>query len=125
MKSILGRIIFVFIVTCPCILHALTGEAITGYVAIDTRVDIITSNMADQQIGFRKLMVKYAVTTDFGAKTFSARGLPPGLSINKNTGVISGKPRKKGTYTVTITAQKKKGNKIIKTATAIKVFKVV
>jgi hypothetical protein len=125
MNSIFGRIIFVFIVTCPCILHALTGEAITGYVAIDTRVDIITSNMADQQIGFRKLMVKYAVTTDFGAKTFSARGLPPGLSINKNTGVISGKPRKKGTYTVTITAQKKKGNKIIKKATAIKVFKVV
>jgi hypothetical protein len=125
MNFIIRQIILAFALSCPCVLHGLTGEAITGYVTIDTRVDIITSNMADQQIGFRKLMVKYAVTTDFGAKTFSARGLPPGLSINKNTGVISGKPRKKGTYTVTITAQKKKGNKIIKKATAIKVFKVV
>jgi hypothetical protein len=70
-------------------------------------------------------MTRYAVTTNFGASTFSARGLPPGVSINKNTGVISGTPTRRGTYTVTITAQKRQGKKIIKKAPATKVFKVV
>jgi hypothetical protein len=114
-----------FALSCPCVLHAAIGEAITGNVTVDTRAALITSNLARQQISFRKLMARYAVTTNFGATTFSARGLPRGLSINKNTGVISGKPSKKGTYTVIITAQKKQGKKIIKKATATKVFKVV
>jgi alpha-tubulin suppressor-like RCC1 family protein len=85
---------------------------------------LITSNLDTQQLIVKKL-ARYAVTTNFGASTFSAKGLPPGLSIKKNTGVITGKPRKKGTYTVTITAQKKKGKKVINSATAKKVFKVV
>lgn len=35
--------------------------------------------------------------------TWSASGLPPGLSINSSTGVISGTPTAVGAYTVTIT----------------------
>jgi hypothetical protein len=125
MNIIIRHIILTIALSWPCVLHAVTGEATTGNVVVDTRAEIITSNLDEQQISFRKLMARYAVTTNFGATTFSARGLPRGLSINKNTGVISGKPSKKGTYTVIITAQKKQGKKIIKSATATKVFKVV
>lgn len=36
--------------------------------------------------------------------SFGATGLPPGLKINKTTGVISGKPGRAGTFTATLTA---------------------
>ncbi|HXP21094.1 MAG TPA: putative Ig domain-containing protein [Streptosporangiaceae bacterium] len=36
--------------------------------------------------------------------TYSATGLPPGLSINSSTGLITGTPTTAGTYTVTVTA---------------------
>jgi hypothetical protein len=125
MNYIIRLIILAIALSWPCGLHAVTGEATTGNVIVDTRGSTITSNLAEQQISLRKLMTRYAVTTNFGASTFSARGLPPGVSINKRTGVISGKPTKKGAYTVTITAQKRQGKKVINSATAKKVFKVV
>jgi hypothetical protein len=125
MNFIIRHIILAFALACPCVLHAAIGEATTGNVTVDTRAEIITSNLAEQQLRFRKLMARYSVTTNFGASTFSARGLPPGVSINKNTGVISGTPTRRGTYTVTITAQKRQGKKVIYSATAKKVFKVV
>jgi len=39
-----------------------------------------------------------------GALTYSATGLPPGLSINSSSGLISGTPTTTGTYTTTVTA---------------------
>ena len=125
MNIIIRYIILTIALSWPCGLYAVTGEATTGNVIVDTRGSTITSNLADQQIILRKLMTRYAVTTNFGASTFSARGLPPGVSINKNTGVISGVPTRRGTYTVTITAQKRQGATVISSATAQKVFKVV
>ena len=45
-----------------------------------------------------------SVTNLYGkALTFSATGLPPGLSINSETGVISGTTRSRGFYQVTVT----------------------
>jgi Zn-dependent metalloprotease len=39
-----------------------------------------------------------------GTYTWSATGLPPGLSIGSSTGTVSGTPTTAGTYTVTVTA---------------------
>ncbi|MGH2868951.1 MAG: protease pro-enzyme activation domain-containing protein [Solirubrobacteraceae bacterium] len=35
---------------------------------------------------------------------FSARGLPPGLALNASTGIVTGRPRLAGTYSVTVAA---------------------
>jgi hypothetical protein len=84
----------------------------------------ITSNLSTVTLRLGKLMSRYTVTTNFGAKSFAAKGLPAGLQLNATTGVVSGKPTKKGTYTVTFTAAKKQGSKVIQSKTAKKVFKV-
>lgn len=44
--------------------------------------------------------------------TWSARGLPVGLRMNTRTSVISGIPRRSGTYTVTITARDRDRNSV-------------
>ncbi|MBR4821528.1 MAG: putative Ig domain-containing protein [Bacteroidales bacterium] len=42
--------------------------------------------------------------------TFSAKGLPKGLKLDRNTGIISGKVRKQGTWKVTFTASNARGS---------------
>ncbi|MGB6222736.1 choice-of-anchor Q domain-containing protein [Haloferula sp.] len=46
----------------------------------------------------------YKVRADFAAQTYAATGLPPGLSIDSTTGIISGTATALGTYTVNLTA---------------------
>jgi PKD repeat protein len=47
---------------------------------------------------------RFVVTATLSPKTYSATGLPPGLSINSSTGVITGTPTAAGTYKVAVTA---------------------
>jgi hypothetical protein len=81
----------------------------------------ITSDLSTVSIPVKKLIPRYTITTNFGARTFAAKGLPKGLKLNTKNGVISGKPTKAGTYTVTLTARKMKGKKVEQQATATKV----
>lgn len=46
----------------------------------------------------------YAIAATGQPTSYAATGLPPGLSINTTTGVISGTPTQTGTYTITISA---------------------
>ena len=52
---------------------------------------------------------------DADALTYSATGLPPGLSFNTGSRVISGTPTTAGTYTVTVRAQDGRGGNTPKT----------
>jgi uncharacterized protein YkwD len=96
--------------------------------SINVKADIkvstlgITSDLSTVVIAQNKVMPRYTITTNFGAKSFSAKGLPSGLKLKSTNGVISGKPTKKGTYTVTLTAKKMKGKKVEQQATAKKIF---
>ncbi|MDR3359457.1 MAG: glycoside hydrolase family 3 C-terminal domain-containing protein, partial [Bifidobacteriaceae bacterium] len=45
-----------------------------------------------------------AAAADGAAVNYSATGLPPGLTLNRFTGVISGRPSAAGSHTVTVTA---------------------
>lgn len=84
----------------------------------------ITSDLSTVSIPKGKLMPRFTITTNFGAKSFAAKGLPRGLKLTSTSGVISGKPTKTGTYTITLTARKMKGKKVEQQATATKVFVV-
>ncbi|MBQ3340324.1 MAG: leucine-rich repeat protein [Kiritimatiellae bacterium] len=64
-----------------------------------------------------KAKVKKSFTLKLGIKsasypTVTAKGLPAGLSIDKTTGVITGKAKKAGTYTVKVKVKDYAGNVI-------------
>jgi hypothetical protein len=78
---------------------------------------IITSDLANMYL-LRGRSMTYSTTTNFNANAFSAVGLPLGLNINPVTGVIIGKPSKKGTYSAFIHAGIPGGA----TTTSVKMF---
>jgi len=64
------------------------AEGLVNFFGIEVNISISASDSASGQ-----------------TLTYSAAGLPPGLSINSSTGVISGKPSTPGTFAVTVKAQ--------------------
>jgi hypothetical protein len=60
--------------------------------------------------GTRGARYRFVVTaTGSPAPTFFVNGLPAGLSLSRSTGVVSGLPTTRGTYTVTLIAQNSAG----------------
>ncbi|WP_019990668.1 putative Ig domain-containing protein [Rudanella lutea] len=63
-------------------------------------------------IGFSTTTAGAFSDPDGGTLTYSAAGLPNGLSINPTTGVISGTPTVSGTFNVTVTANDGQGGSV-------------
>jgi len=63
---------------------------------------VITSSLvANGQVGS---FFSYQITAISTPSSYGASGLPPGLSVNSSTGLISGTPSSAGTYNVTLFA---------------------
>lgn len=52
----------------------------------------------------------YPITASGSPTSFSATGLPPGLSVNPTTGLISGTPTVPGTNAITLSADNAEGS---------------
>jgi hypothetical protein len=82
--------------------------AITHAIVGGTTGNTVTVNNPGSQTGTVGVAKSLQMTgTDSGglALTWSATGLPSGLSINASTGLISGTPSASGTFTSTVTAK--------------------
>lgn len=70
----------------------------------------ITSNTADQTATAGVVFPSYTITGSDSPTSYGASGLPTGLIVDTNTGVISGTATQTGTFTVTITATNGSGS---------------
>ena len=73
-------------------------------------VPSITSNTADQTATAGVVFPSYTITGSDSPTSYGASGLPIGLIVDTNTGVISGTATQTGTFTVTITATNGSGS---------------
>jgi uncharacterized delta-60 repeat protein len=85
-----------------------SGLVQTLYLANSGTISVVTSPAA--ATGAPGVPFSFTVTASNAPQTFAASGLPPGLSINQTTGVISGTPTANGSYTVGITVANASGS---------------
>jgi subtilase family serine protease len=79
-----------------------------GLLAFMNADDAVTVTNPGQQTATQGKAIKALTISASDSASFplsySASGLPPGLSISPSSGIIGGKPAKGGTFTVTVTA---------------------
>ena len=84
------------------------GKAATAILRIVVLGPTITSPLSPSgEIG---QSFSYQITASRSASSFSATGLPPGLTLNSATGMISGIVELSGSYVITVTAHTAVGN---------------
>lgn len=69
-----------------------------------TRVALATPETQYTARNTEVTLALYGVAPGGGGVIFSATGLPPGLILNSNSGLVTGKPTQLGTYTVELQA---------------------
>jgi Putative Ig domain len=80
--------------------HPIVGGTSTG-----NTVTVTNPGSQTGTVGTAKSLQIQATDSASAALTYSATGLPTGLSINASTGLISGTPSAAGTYSTTVTAK--------------------
>ncbi len=70
----------------------------------DTQPPVITSSLSPVSGQGGYAITPYAITASGTVTGYAAQGLPPGLTVNGVSGVISGTPTAGGTFAATITA---------------------
>ena len=68
-----------------------------------TNFQFITQNLNNGEVG-TPFFDEYLVTNATGNVTFAASGLPPGLTVDRTNGIVSGTPTDAGTFEVRISA---------------------
>jgi hypothetical protein len=97
-----------------------TSDTITG-ISYDSEtvvsgLDVVTVTSPGSQTGtvgtaISSLQIKASSSKGDGIASYSATGLPAGLSINASTGAITGTPTTAGNYAVTVTVTDNGGTK--------------
>ena len=77
------------------------GDSQTLLMGIDCSIPVINSPLT--AAGVQGQVFNYQITASNPAITFAAAGLPPGINLNTNSGLISGPPIGSGTFPVAIT----------------------
>jgi uncharacterized delta-60 repeat protein len=72
------------------------------YLADASAIPVISSATAAEATAGQPFL--FTVTATLSPQAFAATGLPPGLTINATTGIISGTPTATGTFNVTVSA---------------------
>jgi uncharacterized delta-60 repeat protein len=91
----------------PSSQYSSSGLVQVVYLANTLPVPVV--NSPAEATGAPGTAFSFVVTATQSPQSFSASGLPPGLSINAATGVISGTPTTSGSYFVTVTATNSAG----------------
>ena len=76
--------------------------------AITSATKKLAKTAANATVG-TKITIKLGIYS-YSLMTVTAKGLPDGLKVDKTTGEISGKPKKAGTFTATVTVMNAAGN---------------
>ena len=94
----------------PIVVPAIVGSQSSGVKSnpvVDSAPIIF---LAEALEAYLSIPFSYTVLSSNSVNTFSASGLPPGLSMNSSTGVISGTPTGVGVFTITVTATNATGS---------------